>query len=168
VAGRRSPYLIDRRLADVIAAIQALASNEFYERRCEKWAGVIVGDEAAADYWRAVFDDHGEFFRSTGRDGREFYSLIARRALPHMEKATRNIIYDADYKERTAALEQAEKRATFGRPALPDTQIKMLIDIAISLHTKAVDAGRDWRWWLAPAAAFAASLLSALIGFVAA
>jgi len=41
-----SPYLKPGRLADVIAAIQALASHEYYYNSCERWAHIISGDEA--------------------------------------------------------------------------------------------------------------------------
>ena len=75
----------EQRLADVIAAIQAMASNEYYERRSEKWAGIISGDEQKGDYWRTVFEEHQEFFRfsqrGAGENRKRYYSLIARRAL---------------------------------------------------------------------------------------
>ncbi|MGH6837694.1 MAG: hypothetical protein ACREDT_02605 [Methylocella sp.] len=168
-----SPYLkTEQRLADVIAAIQAMASNEACERESEGWADVISGDRSKGSYWRAIFDDHGELFRSTEKNGsanrQKFYSLIARRALPHFNKITNQVVYYEVYKRLTASMSPEEKRETFNRPQLSDTQIKVLLDIAVSLHTKAFDGRRDWRWWIAPAAAFLASLLSAMFAFMAA
>jgi hypothetical protein len=152
------------RLADVIAAIQALAANEEYYNLCERWAHIISGDEGKAAHWKEVFDDHPEFFRST----RQLYSLIWRRTLPHIEKATGEIIYNKAYKEATSKLDDDQKRQAYGRPQLQDTQVSALIGIAIDLHKDAVARHRDWRWWTAPAASFVATVLAAVIAFLAA
>ncbi|MDA2934785.1 hypothetical protein MYX82_10650 [Acidobacteria bacterium AH-259-D05] len=48
-----SPYLNDpKRLADVIAAIQAAATYKFYKLDFGGWADRISGDESEADHWR--------------------------------------------------------------------------------------------------------------------
>ena len=162
----------EQRLADVIAVIQAMASNEYYEKRSEKWAGIISGDEQKGDYWRTVFGGASRVFRfsqrGAGENRKRYYSLIARRALPHFDKGTGKVVYYAEHQRLTNDMLSEDKRERFGRPQLPDSQIKVLVDVAINLHTKAKEADRDWRWWFAPAAAFFASLLTAMFAFVAA
>jgi len=59
-----SPYLGDsNRLADVIAAIQAMSTYKFYKLSFDAWADRISGDSSRADYWRIIFEQHPEFFR---------------------------------------------------------------------------------------------------------
>lgn len=60
-----SPYLNDpNRLSDVLAAIQATATNKYYKLDLEGWSDRINGDEKHADHWRRVFEEHPEFFDS--------------------------------------------------------------------------------------------------------
>ncbi|MDA2938001.1 hypothetical protein MYX75_07045 [Acidobacteria bacterium AH-259-A15] len=73
-----SPYLNDpKRLADVIATIQAAATYKFYKLDFGGWADRISGDESEADLWRRVFEEHPEFFRLDSP--RERASLVWRR-----------------------------------------------------------------------------------------
>jgi hypothetical protein len=173
----KSPYLKnDQRLANVIAAIQSMASSEFYEKRSEEWAKILPGNKGGK-FWEGVFEDHTEFFRSAEREVVEqnnvrtrvtFYSLIARRSFPHFNKTDDKTIYNAEYQVLIKGLTDKERTRLFGRRQLPDGQIKVLIDVAISLHTKAVEADRDWRWSFAPAATFISSLVAAVFAFIAA
>ena len=48
---------------------------------------------------------------------------------------------------------------------LAPEDIKLLCDIAVNMHAKAVEARR---WWIAPVLSFVGSLLGALIAFAAA
>jgi hypothetical protein len=173
----KSPYLKnDQRLANVIAAIQSMASNEFYEKGSEEWAKILPG-ERDVKLWEDVFNDHTEFFRSAERDVNnangvktrvKFYSLVARRSFPHFNKTNDKTIYNAEYNDLKKGLTNKERTKIFGRRQLPDGQIKVLIDVAISLHTKAVEAERDWRWSFAPVAASISSLVAAIFAFIAA
>jgi hypothetical protein len=113
---RRSPYLKGEGLGDVLAAIQAMALHERYRQSCADWAEWISGDKSRSDYWRQVFDDHPEFFRRSYAD--DDYSLILRRAL----------------------VTQPQQN----RPALSETQIKLLMDEAstcIVMNSKPAEIG---------------------------
>ncbi len=162
-----SPYLRPNRLADVIAAIQAPSSNEDYDNTGEKWSRILSGTESKASHWREVFREHSKFFRSTTSAGEELFSLIWRRSLPRIEKATGKVLHAKTYYQVTAALDREEKRLLYGSPPLQDSQVKALIDIAINLHKNAVDAQRDLRWWIGPIASFMGTILSATLAFVA-
>src|SRR5258706_2347929 len=76
-----APYLKPNRLADVIAAIQFMAMNERSSLSCKRWAEEISGDASKEADWRAIFNDHTEFFRKSP-DNVDNYALIWRRALP--------------------------------------------------------------------------------------
>jgi hypothetical protein len=74
----KSPYLSDpERLADVIAAIQAMSTYKFYKLDFAVWADRIVGDDTKAAHWKSVFEEHPEFFRLDA--GHVKASLIWRR-----------------------------------------------------------------------------------------
>ena len=169
MSGVVSPYLQPNRLADVIAAIQALSSNEDYDNTSERWSRIISGTESKAGHWREVFRQHPEFFRSTTTSaGEELFSLIWRRSLPRIEKATGKVLHAKTYHQLAAGLDREEKRLLYGSPPLQDSQVKALIDIAINLHKNAVDAQRDLRWWFGPIASFMGTILSATLAFMAA
>ena len=77
----KSPYTKNpQRLADVIAAIQAMGIYEFHMCSFARWARNISGDEAQATHWRTVFEEHPEFFRLDTE--RKLASLVWRRQLP--------------------------------------------------------------------------------------
>jgi hypothetical protein len=63
-SSRKSPYIESQhRLADVIAAIQAMGVYRFHMRTFYEWSESISGDRSKAEYWRRIFDEHPEFFR---------------------------------------------------------------------------------------------------------
>src|SRR5215471_402453 len=77
---RENPYLKRNRLADVLAAIQALALRESFNNSTAEWARLISGNKEHEQRWQEVFDDHPEFFRkSDTREG--FYQLVWRRSM---------------------------------------------------------------------------------------
>lgn len=78
----KSPYLADSgRLADVIAAIQAMGTYKFYKLTFEGWAADrITANKNQALYWKNVFEHHPEFFRLDGAGGKA--SLVWRRQYP--------------------------------------------------------------------------------------
>ena len=59
----KSPYLKDQRLADVIAAIQAMGTYKYYKLPFAGWSKRITGSEGKAEEWKAIFIEHPEFFR---------------------------------------------------------------------------------------------------------
>ena len=74
----KSPYLKDdHRLADVIAAIQAMGTYKYYKLDFAGWSSRISGDETQDNLWRKVFEEHPEFFRLDS--DREKASLVWRR-----------------------------------------------------------------------------------------
>src|ERR1051325_10327333 len=135
-------YLKPNRLADVIAAIQSMAINERSSLSCKHWAENISGDQNRDAYWREVFDDHPELFRKSPDDP-DHYALIWRRALPRLlYRPERRMLSLAEFEQLPAT----EKRWV-SRPPVPETQVKTLVDIAITLHSRQLEQKRDWRWW---------------------
>ena len=60
----KSPYIKDdKRLVDVISAIQAMGSYKYYKRDFAGWAKSISGDESQSGYWENIILEHPEFFR---------------------------------------------------------------------------------------------------------
>ncbi len=159
----KSPYLKNNRLADVLAALQVMALNARYTNSCEEWADKISGDKSRSDYWKTIFEEHPEFFRRAAAGNNDSYALIWRRVLQRYNVDTQKVITLAEYR----ALSDQEQRK-ISRPPVPESQIKTLMDMAINLHGRAIEASRDWRWWIAPAVSFAGSFLGALMAFAAA
>ena len=133
-------YTKSGRLSDVLALIQVLALDEYTHRHPSGLEDELQGKPSSADSWTVVAKEHPEFFRLVVRPGKENQvSLVARHVLPHGEG------------ER--------------RPPLSPDFTAALLQTAITLHEREVDASQ-WLWkTLLP---FAAALLSALIGATAA
>jgi hypothetical protein len=136
-----------------------MALHEKYRKSCTDWADWISGETSRSDYWKQILDDHPEFFRRSSVS--EDYALIWRRALPgRYNFETQSMVTNKEY----GALTEQEKQKV-GRPPVPEAQIKTLIDMAINLHGEALEASRDWRWWIAPAVSFAGSFVGAIVAF---
>jgi hypothetical protein len=151
-----SPYIAHpNRLADVIAAIQAMAVYEFHMRSFAKWALSISGDESKAEYWKSVFVEHPEFFRLDTT--RTLASLVWRRQFPKRYHVDRQ-----HSKEEWSQLPENE-RERISRTPLAPPDIKTLIDAAINLHSRAVELRRESRWWV-PLAGAVGGLVGAVIG----
>ena len=154
-----SPYLENvNRLADVIAAIQAMSTYKFYKLPFEGWADRIVGDSTKGEYWRSVFEEHPEFFRLDGP--RERASLVWRRQYPkrfHVDQG--RLLSPEEY----AMLTEAEKKRV-SRAALTPADIKTLIDAAINLHSRAIERRREGRWWVPLLSSAVGGLIGALLG----
>jgi hypothetical protein len=155
----RAPYLKPNRLQDLLAAIQSMALNDQYRRHISDWAGLISGNAERAAHWKAIFDDHPEFFRrATATE--DNYALIWRRALHRRyHRLLQKVLTEEEYQ----ALTPSEK-VYMSRAPVPEGQIKTLMDTAISLHQRAVEANRDWRWWVPSALSLIGSFVGALIG----
>jgi hypothetical protein len=154
-----SAYLSEPgRLGDVIAAIQAMATYKFYKLTFEGWADRISADTGRADHWQRVFEQHPEFFRLDGE--RKKASLVWRRQYPRR--------YHVD-EERTLRVEElndlpAQSQETrISRTPLTASDISTLVKTAIDLHSRALEAKIELRWWL-PLAAAGGSLIGAIAG----
>jgi hypothetical protein len=159
----RSPYLdSSTRLADVISAIQAMGTYGQYKLTFEEWADKITADKSKADYWKEVFIGHPEFFRLDG--SKEKASLVWRRQRPRRYNPRTSTVVTTEAYEALPALE----RDNFSREPLSPSDIKTLIDTAINLHSRALAAESDKRWWLPLVTALVGSLVGSLMGALAA
>ena len=153
-----SPYIANpNRLADVIAAIQAMAVYDFHMRSFESWAVSISGDKSKADYWKRILEEHPEFCRLDTT--RTLASLVWRRQFSknyHVDRQQR--LSD----EECERLSEDEKKR-LSRPPLAPTDIKTLIDTAINLHSRAIELRRESRWWV-PLAGAVGGLVGAILG----
>jgi hypothetical protein len=151
-----SPYLRAGRLADVIAALQVMATSKRPEAQIKDWAKVLSQDEADAGRWGAVFREHPEFFL--------VYSL---RELPNEPKVAlrwryANRHYDAETgieytPEKAAELEDSHRSRLTSKPLTSDA-VGILMNTAIELHSRALEEIAAKRWWV--------PLLAAILGFV--
>src|SRR5271168_3375785 len=131
---KKSPYVATSdRLADVIAAIQAMGVYKYHLRTFDHWAQAISFDASKGAHWRTVFEEHPEFFRLDTE--RERASLVWRRQLPKR--------FDVDAERQLSKEELAtlppEARKRVSRAPLSPSDIKTLVDAAINLHTRAVE-----------------------------
>ncbi|WDE06470.1 N-carbamoyl-L-amino acid amidohydrolase [Thalassomonas viridans] len=149
----KNPYTEnDNRLADVIAAIQVMATYKFYKQDFSEWAKRIEGDETRGEHWKKVFEQHPEFFRLGG--GKKKASLVWRR---NYQK-----LYNVDLEEKVSR--EAYKNLTdkeknrYSRIPLSNSDISTLIDTAINLHSREIEHKQDSRWWVA--------IVSGLVGVI--
>lgn len=153
-----SPYIVSNdRLSDVISAIQTLGTYRYYKLSVDAWSERICGDGSEAEKWKLVFKEHPEFFRFSS-DGSKA-SLVLRRQKPKL--------FDVDTlefvtrEERDGRSADGQQRIT--RAPLSDNDLKMLIDVAIALHSKALENQRDGRWWISVISTIGVALIG-LIG----
>lgn len=152
----KSPYLKDdQRLADVIAAVQVMATYKFYKLNFGAWADRIVGEAEKGDYWKLVFEEHPEFFRLDSR--RKKASLVVRRQ--HQK------LYDVDLEIKISRQKynQLEQTNRISRTPLSPDEISTLINTAIEMHSRAVDNENQKKWWV-PLVAAGAGFIGAVIG----
>jgi len=155
----KSPYLTNaRRLADVIAALQATGTYKYYQLPFDGkgWAYRITGSADDASSIREVFEQHPEFFRI---DASENGSLVWRRQHQKLYDVDREVVITRDEYNR---LDRGEK-ARVSRGPLGSTELTALINAATELHSRAVAQQAARRWWVTPLV----SVLSAFVGAVA-
>ncbi len=152
------PYTANQnRLADVIAAIQVMASFKNHIQTFGDWGTRICGDENASEYWENVFRQHPEFFRIN--IGKSEASLTWRHAYQKR--------YDVDLEEKVVLSDyqklDAKKRSLLKRNPLTPSDIATLIQAAISLHSSEIDHKQDSRWWIPGVFALAGVVIGAVI-----
>lgn len=154
----QTPYTDNAgRLADVIAAIQVMATYKFYKPGFSDWADRICGDEGKAGYWKSIFIQHPEFFRLDST--RKRASLVWRR---NYQK-----LYNVDLQENISReayknLDDKEK-ARISRTPLRNSDISTLINTAIDLHSREIEHKKDSRWWISGFIGLAGVILGAVI-----
>lgn len=161
VTKTKTPYLYDNnRLGDVIAAIQVMGSYGYYKLDFENWAIRISGDKGKAEHWRKIFVEHPEFFRldtagvkaslAWRRSYRRRYSVAKQRELSPDEYNDLNSI----------------ELSQISRAPLNSTDISVLINTAINLHTRALEQNREHRWLSSPLFSLLGVALGALLGWL--
>lgn len=147
----------ENRLADVISAIQVMATYKFYKLDFSSWADRISGDQGQAEYWRQVFEQHPEFFRLDR--GRMKASLVWRRS--HQK------LFDVDREEKISRDEfralSDEAKLRISRTPLANSDISTLINTAINLHSQEIEHKKDSRWWIAGVMGLAGVILGTVI-----
>jgi len=154
-----SPYLVSPgRLADVIAAIQAMGTYKFYKLSFEGWADRITANKNQGLYWKNIFEQHPEFFRLDS--AREKASLVWRRQYPKR--------FHVDLEKRLSVEEfkalPDEQKARVSREALTPDDIKALVDTAINLYSRALESEHARKWWIPLASSAIGGLVGAILG----
>ena len=146
------------RLADVIAAIQAMGVYKFHMRTFDNWAQAISGDISKGSHWRTVFEEHPEFFRLDTE--RKRASLVWRRQFPKLF----NVDSERQLSREEFAKLSPDERKRVSRAPLSPSDITALLDAAISLHSRAVEIQREGRWWIPLASSAVGGLIGAIMG----
>jgi hypothetical protein len=134
-----APYTKRGRLADVLALIQVLSLDEATRRSEEGLQKELKGTPISASDWSTVAKEHREFFR-VNPTSQSPISLVARYVLPHEE----------------------EER----RPPLDPQFVAVLIQTAINIHDRQVQAKEWWKPWISFAAAIVAAVIGAAVSIV--
>jgi hypothetical protein len=158
------PYLKPGRLADVLAALQVIASAERPERKIKDWADELdrKHDEAAIAKWRAVFEEHPEFFLTYRLPDEE--DLKAALRLRYVVK-TFDPKTGIDYTQAQISEMSNTQRWGLTTKPLGGDQIQALVSTAIALHTRALGELQASRWWI-PIIAAVVGFFGALLGGV--
>ncbi len=153
-----NPYTENsNRLADVIAAIQVMATYKFYKLEFSAWADRIAGDDEKGNYWKEIFEAHPEFFRLDS--GRKRASLVWRR---NYQK-----LYDVDKENKITREEykllSADQKKRISRNPLTNSDISTLVNTAINLHSREIEHKKDSRWWISGVIGLLGVILGAII-----
>lgn len=154
---RRSPYLNDYRLEDIIAAIQVMSLYPWASR--EDWSPSL--DEplsVGTKNWDDVFMQHPEFFRI-----RSGYTTLRLRY--SYEKN-----FDPNTKKEYSKPEiedlSTEQRDGLTYKPLSQEKIEILIRTAIELHSRAIAQSEERRWWKPVLLGSIFTLAGTIIGFL--
>lgn len=130
-SNRRSPYLLDdRRLADVMAAIQVMSSVTPESLTADDWTQKLGAPPSAAG-WLQLCREHPEFFR-VNKEMPPKISLRWRHGLEPTYRFTPH--HPPDAKEDLC------------RPPLEPGQIETLMRTAVEMHSRAIAAAEERRW----------------------
>lgn len=157
---KTNPYLKQSRLAEVIAAITALANYRYYKLTFKAAAEKIANRPEHAEKWKAIFHEHPEFFRIS----QDKVSLVWRRQHPkrYNTKTSKEIPRD----EFDLLVEHGSDTSRISRRPLRPEETTALIDIAVRLHERAIEDKRISYWWipvLSAGLAFGGAVLGGLM-----
>ena len=119
---KKRPYLIENRLADVIALIQVLALDKFAHRSESALIKELKTTPKSTKLWKNVALGHPEFFR-VAEDKEESISLIARHTQPINNSSS-----------------SYEKLS-------PEHMVE-LIKTSIKLYDSQLESSRAWTFWI--------------------
>jgi hypothetical protein len=157
-----APYRIPGRLANVIAALQVMASAKRPEAKIKDWAYEFdqSHDAATIDTWISVFRDHREFFLVYQLPGEQELkaALRWRYAFKTLDAESGKEYTPAEIK----GLPEKQRWLLTSKP-LGGEQIQTLLNTAIGLHARAMEELRESRWWVP---VFAAILAFGFTGHV--
>jgi hypothetical protein len=166
------PYLEERRLPDVIAAVQFMAAAPRPEKKIIDWTKDLSGAHEKTDVgrWTAVFNDHPEFFLVYKLEGENepkaaLRVRYANKLFDHVTgkeytEAERNALNRDDPNQR------AIRDRLTSRPLGTDA-ITGMMTTAIALHARASEERAARRWWvpiLAAVFGFAGAVVGAFLG----
>jgi len=155
-----SPYITKQhRLADLIAAIQAMGSYRYSARTVENWKEILGEKPRSAESWQTIFNDHPEFFRAgVSDDG--LHSLVARRS----QGRTYNTQTGSEITLEQFSSLVGKQRDIISRKPLSPEQIQSLVQTAINLQNQAVTRAQELRWWVPTLVAIASLVIGVLTG----
>ena len=156
---RKSPYLIEGRLADVLAAIQVLGSAKRPEAAISKFAHDLDGHngDRSVEKWRSVFRDHPEFFLVYTLKEEPKAALRWRYAYKRFD-ADKNKEYSEEEYSQLKSDDPNDKaiRDRLTTKPLTGDQIQTLVNTAIGLRATALEEHKANVWWVPLAAAILA------------
>lgn len=169
-AEERSPYLKAQRLPDVMAALQVMALEEPAEHPVKKWAEKLSRNTSYVSVrrWGSVFEEHPEFFLSYHLNGEEAEPkavLRARYINRDYDRVARRCLAPEDIKALSAT-----ERANLTFAPLGNEALNNLMKAAMEMHSRAIAANADQRWWvpIAPSVITAAmTIVTGVLGFYA-
>jgi hypothetical protein len=154
----KSAYLVhDKRLPDILAAIQVMGSHVWDRRTLDDWKSYLGNKPQSASAWESLFNDHPEFFGWVDFDGKTFYFLRLRGAF---ERTVDPISLRELNAEEIATLKKNNQywESKIARRTLPPSTLEALMKAAIELQVRAAALDDRKRWWI--------PLLTAALGFV--
>ena len=158
---RKDPYLLGPdRLADVLAGIQFLGTYRYYKVGFEYWQKRIKARPKSDADWKQVFLEHPEFFRVSEKENNVCLLLRrARRRNYHVD--TGRTLSKKDRRE----LPESERENKITRAALEVGEVRMLLDVAIDLHGRAIAHQAEVRrfWVLIPSILASATAIAVAI-----
>jgi hypothetical protein len=153
---KKSPYLRDGRLADVIAALQVMSARDRPEGEITHWSRTLSHDTSAktVERWSRVFNEHSEFFLVyTLKDSANKKSALRVRYANRNFDPRKGIELNQDDIDK---LQDTEREHLTTKPLAADA-ISALTNTAIELHNRAIQELSARRWWV--------PFVAAILGF---